>query len=102
MSWDRKDHKTQARRVGGGAAMASVNFDIIDITPPAVAVRRVPAPLPEQDVRQVSRSQRNRAQVFCQRDVLDALRYADGALEPKETALDRAERWLRELMGGAR
>lgn len=94
MSWRREDHKTQARRVGGGAAMASVNFDVIDIGPKAAIVRR--PPVPEQDARQMSRRQRNNAGVFAQREVLAALEFAQEALEHKETPLERAMRWLRE------
>lgn len=94
MSWRREDHKTQARRVGGGAAMASVNFDVIDITPPALVVRR--PPVPEQDLRSVARRQRNNAGVYAQREILAALAFAQEAIEPRETALERAMRWLRE------
>jgi len=88
--WARESHHAKAHALPGL---------IIDITPPGLACR---APAPEQDARQVAKSQRNRAQVFAQRDVLEALRCAQVALEPKETALERAAGWLREMMGGVR
>ena len=89
MSWDRKDHQAKALPTMGM---------IIDITPKGSRH----APIPEQDVRDVARRQRNRAQVFSQRDVLAALASAQLALEPKESTLDRASRWLREMMEGGR
>lgn len=89
MSWDRKDHKTKAYGAALGNGMA-----VIDIGPKAAIVRR--PPVPEQDARQLARRQQHRAQVFAQREVLAALAHAQEALEPRETALQRAMRWLRE------
>lgn len=91
MSWNRQDHKTQAAVQSFGNGLA-----VIDIGPKSAIVR---PPVPEQDARQLARRQRNRAQVFAQREVLEALRFAQEAIEPKETALERAMRWLREWRG---
>lgn len=89
MSWNRQDHQVRTMPTAG----AAINFDIIDIGPRDAIVR---PPVPEQDARRVLRRQRNNAGVFAQRDVLEALAFAQEALEVKETALERAMRWLRE------
>jgi hypothetical protein len=89
MSWRREDHKTQVHGAALGNGMA-----IIDIGPKAAIVRR--PPVPEQDARQMARRQRNHAGVYAQREVLAALAHAQGAIEPKESPLERAMRWLRE------
>jgi len=59
-------------------------------------------PVAEQDAKRVAFSQRNRAGVYAQRDVLAALASAQLALDPKESALDRASALLRDLLGGGR
>ena len=94
MSWDRKDHQVRTMPTAG----AAINFDVIDIGPQAAVVRR--APVPEQSLRQLARRQRNHAGVYAQREVLAALAHAQGAIEPKETPLERAMRWLREWRAG--
>lgn len=89
MSWRREDHQVRTMPTDG----AAINFDVIDIGPRDAIVR---PPVPEQSLRQLARRQRNHAGVYAQRDVLEALAFAQEALEVKETALDRASRWLRE------
>lgn len=59
-------------------------------------------PVEEQDARKLAFSQRHRAGVYAQRDVLAALASAQLALDPKESALDRASALLRDLLGGGR
>jgi len=91
-AWGREAHRARALR----ALPKMLDFESSTLVLPTRP------PVPEQDVRDVARSQRNRAQVFSQREVLAALVSADVALESKETAVDRASRWLRELMGAGR
>jgi hypothetical protein len=87
-AWAREAHRARARALPALPKM--LDFESSTLVLPTRP------PVPEQDV---ARSQRNRAQVFSQRDVLAALAYAQEAIEPAETVVDRASRYLRELMG---
>lgn len=91
MSWRREEHYARALRAPQGITCA-----VIDIAP-----RHAPtherAPVPEQDVRELARRQRHNAGVYSAAEVA-ALAYANEAIAPRESVVDRASRWLRELM----
>jgi len=86
MSWSRKDHNARVMQ----AAPALIHFE------PSTVVLGRPH-VDEQDASRVARS-RMCAGAFEQREVRAALDYADVALEPKESILDRATRYLADLM----
>ena len=81
------------RKIADGA-------DVIDIggviTTPAAKQA-----VPEQDARQLARRQKHNAGCFS-RDELVALAFASEALEVRESIVDRASRYLRELLEGRR
>lgn len=95
MSWNRQDH--QARPV---RTTPAVNFDIIEIGG-TLTVPTAKQAVPEQDARQLARRQKHNAGVFS-RDELVALAFASEALEVRESIVDRASRYLRELLEGRR
>ncbi len=87
MSWTRQEH--QARTV---RTTPAVNFDVIDVTPPEQLInRRV-----TREQLELHHARRN--QVI----ELAALKAATQALEPRESIVDRASRYLRELLEGRR
>lgn len=94
MSWNRQDHQARAHR-----APSAVSFDIIEIGDVTLPTSK--APVPEQDVRHLARRQMHNAGCFS-RDELVALAFASEALEVRESIVDRASRYLRELLEGRR
>jgi hypothetical protein len=87
--WQREDHKTQMWQPGAMLTPTTV----IDITP-----------APERLVnRKVTREQLELHHARRTQSIeLAALKAATEALEPKESIVDRASRWLREWMEGLR
>lgn len=95
MSWNREQHQARTHR-----APSVVNFDVIDIGG-VITTPTAKPPVPEQDVRQLARRQKHNAGCFS-RDELMALAFASEALEVRESIVDRASRYLRELLEGRR
>lgn len=95
MSWNREQHQARAHR-----APSAVSFDIIEIGG-TLTVPTAKQAVPEQDARQLARRQKHNAGCFS-RDELVALAFASEALEVRESIVDRASRYLRELLEGRR
>lgn len=93
--WQREQHKARPVRT-----TPAVNFDIIEIGG-TLTVPTAKQAVPEQDMCQLARRQKHNAGVFS-RDELVALAFASEALEVRESIVDRALRYLHELLEGRR
>lgn len=82
MRWNREQHQARAVRMS-----PAVNFDVIDVTPPEQLIsRRV-----TREQLELHHARRN--QVI----EMAALKAATQALEPRESIVDRALRYLADL-----